>query len=145
MTRQDINYYEDLGIEGQVCPPQDAVFGDGETTYFRVVKTNPVVETCFHSHRRKFPEKPYPDECDARSLSVAKSLEGLSGYFRSPAFKKKIALIGVVTLSPMDGRVKQTGASYHYSWWRSAAFDLSTVRVQEIDPSVYWTKNDQKI
>lgn len=134
MNNKEQVYFEDLAIEGQVCPHDDAVVPDGVKTYYRVLKNNPATSECFISHRVKFPEKEFDDECEARSVSLSDSLEGLiNGYFKVQANKKKARNIGVLTLLPTDGVVKQTGHKSHHSWWRSQTFDHTTVTVQLIE------------
>lgn len=134
MAAGEITYFEDLVIEGQVCPHADAVIPDGKTEYYRVLKSNPATSECFISHRLKFPEREFDDECEARSVSLSNSLEGLiNGYFRIQANKKKQKHIGAIVLTAKDGLIKQTGFKSHYSWWRSTDFDIATVKVQQIE------------
>jgi len=133
MSTSEFEYFENLEIEGQVCPPDDAFPPDGKKEYLRVLKNNPPASECFISHRVKSPEKKFGDECEARSVSLSDSLEGLiNGYFKIQANKKKARYIGVIVLTPKDGVIKQTGPVTHYSWWRSQAFSLDSVNVQEI-------------
>lgn len=133
MSTSKIEYFENLVIEGQVCPPDDAFPPDGKKEYLRVVKNNPITSESFISHRVKFPEKEFDDECEARSVSLSDSIDGLiNGYFKIQANKKKARYIGVIVLAPKDGVIKQTGSRSHYSWWRSQAFSLDSVNVREI-------------
>lgn len=133
MSEIIIEYFEDLNISGQICPPEDIFFSDGQTEYYRVVKTDPAEPGCFISHRLKFPTKVFNDECEARSLSISNSIEGLlNSYYRTPAHKNKEKLIGVVILCEQDGAIKQTGADHHHSWWRSKTFKLESVTVTRI-------------
>ena len=134
MAESSVKYFESLEIEGQVCPPEDAVQPDGKKEYYRVLKSNPPTSDCFISHRIKFPEREFDDECEARSVSLSDSLDGLiNGYFRMQANKKKARNIGAIVLTPNDGVIKQTGFKTHYSWWRSTDFELASVTVKTIE------------
>ena len=42
--------------------------------------------------------------------------------------KFKHANIAVVSLRPMDGKIKKTFKNSHYSWWRSKAFDIKNAK-----------------
>lgn len=134
MAEIAIEYFEDLNISGQICPPEDIFLCDGKTEYYRVVKTDPATSDCFISHRLKFPTGVFNcDECEVRSISLSNSIEGLiNGFFKTPAHKKKEKLIGVVILCEMDGAIKQTGADHHHSWWRSKTFKPENVTVARI-------------
>lgn len=128
-------YFEDLHVEGQSCPPPDVSVPNGEKEYFRALNGNPPTPECFISHRLKFPTKSFSDECEARSLSLSDTIDGLiNGYYKIPAIRRrhKVAIIGSIFLKDTDGHVKQTGAKSHHSWWRSQAFDTATVTIQEI-------------
>ena len=74
MAEASITYFEDLKIVGQICPPPDAIYPDGKKEYYRVVKSNPANSECFISHRAKFPEMVFDDECVARAISLSDSI-----------------------------------------------------------------------
>jgi hypothetical protein len=134
MTEITIEYFEDLDISGQTCPPEDCFFSDGITEYYRAVLTDPATSDCFTSHRLKNPDRIYNlDECEVRSVSLSMTIEGLiHGVFKTPAFKKREKLVGVVILCEADGPVKQTFAAHHHSWWRSKSFKPENVKVIKI-------------
>ena len=74
------------------------------------------------------------DACIAKSVSLSDSLEGLiNAYFRIPAYKKKQRIIGVLTLTPNDGMLKQTFAEGHRSWWRSCSFEPESVTIKTVE------------
>lgn len=135
MDITEIDFFEDLTISGETCPPDNAILPDGKKDFFRIVKSNPVTSECFISHRSRFPEKEFPDECKARAISLSDSIESLiNGFFKAPAGKKKKEkLVGVVTLKESDGLILQTGAPGHHSWWRSKGFDLDSVIIQNLE------------
>lgn len=131
---KDIIYFEDLAIEGNICPPEDAFLPDGTKGYYRVVKHNPASSDCLTSHRKKHPSRTYKDECISRAVSTFDTVEGLlNAFIRTPAAKKKERLIGKLTLQEKDGKLKQTFSEGHYSWWRSVAFDISSVTIQKVE------------
>lgn len=128
-----IDYYEDLTGTGSTCPPNDVFYGDGKKEYYRIVKADPPTPVCFYSHRKKYPDKQFSDECEARSLSISDSIPHLmNSFYRTPAGKKKARLVAVLKLKRADGCLKQAGAFYHHSWWRSTTFDLSSVKIQTV-------------
>jgi hypothetical protein len=97
------------------CPPHDGESCVGEI--YRLVSSPSVSITDFVSHFDKYPGRPWPDECQARGLSVCltyaaadklrKRIKALAGY--------KIA---VASLQNPIGIIKQTGPSMdHHTWW----------------------------
>lgn len=128
-----MDYFEDLFATGITCPHKDAFVPDGKQSYFRVLKHNPATSESFLPTKIKDDSKIKPDACIAKSVSLSDSLEGLlNAYFRTPAHRKK-RLIGVLTLTPTDGLLKQTFAAGHHSWWRSRAFAPERVIVQAVE------------
>ena len=133
MPNSTLEFFEDLTETGCTCPPEDASFPNGIKEFYRVVKHNPATTECFFSYKKKNPDKVYSDECEARAISLSDSIEGLkNSYFRTPAGKKKIQLIGLIKLMPEDGMIKQTYGEGHYSFWRSLLFEPSIITVQRI-------------
>lgn len=119
-----MKWFEELPPE---CPPEDA--SAPKATYFRLGSIPPE-ESDFWSHRRRFPHKKFQvSECVARSLSIfddrdaAARLKQLLPTMRSkPVFQ--------LELMEADGLVQQTGNDlHHFSWWRSTAFDLATIKI----------------
>lgn len=130
-----MTYFEDLAATGLPCPHVDAFAPDGERVFYRVLKANEATSDCFLP-RRLNPARPIPKECDGcvqKSVSIYDDLQGvINGYFKTHAGKGKKKHIGVLTLQPHDGMLKQTFGPGHHSWWRSSAFDTATVTIQEI-------------
>ncbi len=130
----ETEYFEDLAATGITCPPEDAFVPDGQKEYYRVVKYNPADSECFLPTKIKKDSRIKPDACIAKSVSLSDSLKGLiNAYFKTPAHKKKQQLIGVLTLTPKDGMLKQTFAAGHHSWWRSRAFVPETVTIETVE------------
>jgi hypothetical protein len=137
MPQQELTYFEELSAVGMTCPHADAFAPDGATVYYRVLKSNPATSECFLPTPIR-EDRPLPegfDACIGKSVSVYDDLQGmLKGFFKIPANKGKRKAIGVLKLGPQDGKLKQTFTNkHHHSWWRSQAFDLAAVTVQEIE------------
>lgn len=131
-----MTYFEDLAATGIICPHKDAFAPDGERLYFRVLKTNQAATDSFLPTTFKV-GKPLPKECDnciQKSVSIYDDLQGMiNGFFKTPANKGKKKHIGVLKLKEVDGVIKQTFGPNHHSWWRSQAFDIASVTIQEIE------------
>ena len=81
------------------CPPDEAVEVTGETSVYRLVKTDPPTDEDFTSHRALHPERRFRvSECIARGLSVWSDAVAASTQRKLPAFKKKSMLVCKVTL-----------------------------------------------
>lgn len=134
MAELSIKYFEDLATTGITCPPEDAFIPDGKQKYFHVLKHNPATSNCFLPTKIKEDSRIKPDACIAKSVSLSNSLEGLiNAYYKTPAYKKKQRLIGVLRLTHKDGLLKQTFATGHYSWWRSKAFEPESVNIEMVE------------
>lgn len=122
-------YLEDLTNCG-VCPPVDAFAPDGATTYYRVVRENPVTSESFFPTIPRFEPEQY-DPCILKAVSVFTSIEGMAnGLSKTPARKNRPALIASFILNPEDGVLKATGGGGHHSWWRSTDFDHTVAAVE---------------
>lgn len=112
-------WYEELPDQ---CPPGEA-FTPKEFICYRLVDGDIPEDKDFLSHRHIFPHKTFnAPECRARSLSVFKDKNDLSGILMLAAHRNKSVV--QVTLSPGDGVALKTGKNSHYSWWRSNGFDM---------------------
>jgi hypothetical protein len=135
-NKQDIMYFEDLGSVGIPCPHEDAFIPDGTKVYFRVLK-DPSVHTSSFLPTPIKTDRPLPpdfDDCIGKSVSIYNDLAGmLNSFFKLPHNRGKKKQIGVLQLTATDGVLKQTFGKNHYSWWRSQAFDLEKVTVQEVE------------
>ncbi|OYU93569.1 MAG: hypothetical protein CFE21_20005 [Bacteroidetes bacterium B1(2017)] len=137
MAECAINYFEDLNV-GCTCPHEDAFFANGEKEYFRVLKVQPVNSDCFLPTPIKA-DRPLPDgfdDCIGKSVSIYDNLDGMiNGFFKMQAGKKKKKqiVVGKIKLNNKDGLIKQTFGKNHHSWWRSQAFDVAAVTIEEIE------------
>ncbi len=134
---EDLSYFEDLSSVGITCPHEDCFVPDGVKVFYRVLKSNPVTSECFLPTPLK-DDRPLPkgyDDCIGKSVSIYDDLDGMiNGFFKLPSNKGKKKHIGILKLQAADGRLKQTfDHKNHHSWWRSQAFDITTVTIQEIE------------
>ncbi len=124
-----MNWYEQLPA---LCPPLDAVPCEG--TYYRIAKGNPATDSDFFSQRKMLPNKTFTglgvDECVARSISLFSEVNDAARRLKLPKFR--CANIVVVTLQPKDGVMKKTFSDSHYSWWRSADFEVSQAKIVDL-------------
>ena len=122
-----MNWYEELPPD---CPPEEAY--PPKATYFRLGSIPPD-DSDFWSHRRRFPHKTFHvDECVALSLSIFDDQDAAERLKRLlPAMRLKVLF--QLELIEKDGLIQQTSKDiHHFSWWRSIAFDLESIKILEI-------------
>lgn len=131
-------YFEDLNV-GIACPHEDAFVPKGEIKYYRIIKEGSVNSESFLPTPVR-EDRPLPDgfdDCIGKSVSIYDDLQGMiNGFYKIQAGKKKNRKIkiGILQLGETDGMIKQTfDNKNHHSWWRSHAFDVTKVNVQEIE------------
>lgn len=57
----------------------------------------------------------------------------MNWYEQLPALCPPLdAVSPVVTLQPKDGVMKKTFSDSHYSWWRSADFEVSQAKIVDL-------------
>lgn len=128
----NIDFFEDLSVV-DVCPPNDVIIPNGEDEFYRVLKSEQIKSKHFLPKKLSENDKIKVDPCIAKSVSLSNNVEWLLyAYYKTPAHKKKARLVGVLTLNSEDGRIKQTFAKCHYSWWRSSVFEPSNVNVKRV-------------
>lgn len=119
-----MEWFEELP-EG--CPPKESL--SPGNTFYRIGSIPPA-DSDFWSHRKRFPHRVFQvSECVARSLSVFDDREAVERLRRLlPAMRGKPLL--QLNLTAPDGLIQQTGNDpHHFSWWRSAQFDLQTTKI----------------
>jgi hypothetical protein len=138
MAEGENTYFEDLNV-GCSCPHEDAFVPKGEKIYYRIIKAEAVNSECFLPIPIR-DDRPLPegfDDCIGKSVSIYDDLEGMiNGFFKVQAGKKKNRAIkvGLLQLTETDGVLKQTfDNKNHHSWWRSQAFNVAAVIVQDIE------------
>jgi len=121
-----MNWSEDLP---ESCPPSDAFSSDGSNLYYRLIKDESPKENDFHSHRKLWPNQIFnATECIARSLSIYNNKSACLDLIKLPAIRTKgLKNIVELNLKITDGLLKKTGKDqFHYSWWRSDSFTISS-------------------
>lgn len=129
-------YFEEVTVVGIPCPHEDAFVPDGVKVYYRVLKNSTVSSEYFLPTAVK-DDRPLPqgyDACIGKSVSVFDNLQVMiNSIFRLPFNRGKKKTIGLLKLTANDGLLKQTfDNKNHHSWWRSKAFDITTVETKEI-------------
>lgn len=118
IVSEDGLWYENDMPEG--CPPMDVFKVEGD--FYRLV-SEPPTEADFIPYSRLYPNRNFANlECQARALSVYKSIDECKQLRKAPAFRNM--KLAVVHITPADGVVKCTPngqSKTHYSWWRSAS------------------------
>lgn len=112
----DNEWYEDMP---KGCPPIAAQPDEGD--FYRLVSQSPTMED-FTPQSRKFPSKKFgKKECQARAISVFRSIEDCRNVNKLPAHRNE--KVAMVRIEKKDGVVMSTPSALyksHVSWWRSA-------------------------
>lgn len=99
------------------CPPIAAKDADGEEVY-RLVDQNPPSDLDFISHRLRYPNREFRDECKACGLSIFTKLEdSITLRKRLPALRDTLIAMGNL---PNDaGKILPTPwmGNSHHTWW----------------------------
>jgi hypothetical protein len=135
MQEEQTSYFEDLNV-GITCPHEDAFAPDGSKVFYRYIHRDIAKSESFLPTPIR-EDRPLPaayDDCIGKSVSIFDDIRGLlNGVFKLPHHKGKKRTIGLLTLTPNDGVIKQTFDNpNHHSWWRSQQFDHTVVQTQEI-------------
>lgn len=115
------------------CPPDNAHYPNGKVVY-RLVKNSSPSDKDFHSFRKLFPEKVFPniDECTVCSVSVFDTIEEVLKIKKLPSHRKNDEFIAKFELQDFDGLVLHTfypKRKGHFSWWRSKRFDINNCTI----------------
>lgn len=121
-----MRYNEELPEQ---CPPSDCR-PEGDYVLYRMCKNSPPNDWDFTSWRSRNPDRNRPPgvtECRARSLSTQDDLNKLKKLKKLPRFKGKTLYWAELSLTASDGPSKQTtDRRSHFSWWRSADFEITS-------------------
>lgn len=108
-------WYEDMP---KGCPPIAAQPDEGN--FYRLVSNPPTTED-FMPQSRKFPTKKFgKKECQARAISLFRSIEDCKNVRKLPAHKNE--QVAKVHINKIDGVVLSTPTALyesHVSWWRA--------------------------
>lgn len=116
------------------CPPSDVVIPT-ETVLWRLVRSNTLAAGDFESQRQRLPDRAYPDECLARSVSLVTSLAACRAAIKSPRMMRmRFSHAVPVPCDPALG-VWHKDQPNHVNWWPFLSVDpLSVVGgVEQID------------
>ncbi len=94
------------------CPPPHAVAIDQPIVVYRLVGTDPPTMCDFRSHRCKFPNKRFRDECTASGLSVFTMPNGARKNLRRSGSE-----VWEFVLNAGDGYIMRDENSSHCTWW----------------------------
>lgn len=96
------------------CPPSNNT-SPANGVLYRLLKAPTYSNADFDSQRKKFPKRPYPDECAARAISLVTTLGHCLMVVKSPrmaAFTHALQ----VSYDPTQGVWDQDNPR-HVNWW----------------------------
>jgi len=115
------------------CPPPDAGEISAPLVVFRAVRSLPPTEADFDSLRKNNPKGPIPagiTECQMRGLSVfTRKKDCEARVLKLPRYKNHS--LCRVQLGQGAGKIQQTFAPSHHTWWPFASFNILAHCVEE--------------
>ncbi|MBI4569901.1 MAG: hypothetical protein HY719_16030 [Planctomycetes bacterium] len=127
-----MNYREQLP-EG--CPPVESEEIASPREVFRLARTNPPTDDDFRSQRAEKPRARFNvDECRARGLSVHADIADSRHLRKLPSLRDRPHVCRV-RLNAGAGRIQQTGAPSHHTWWPARDFDILPACAVEAEES----------
>lgn len=109
------------------CPPENILIPENEEFYRLTIEPDKVTEDDFKTYVELFPQKTFKGQLAifATGLSVLSS-DNPQGLLKLPGMEK-FKGVAKLTLTPKDGvMMKSGGKPYHYTWWRTTAFDIQS-------------------
>ena len=108
----------------EACPPDEAEEIRTRVEVFRLVRNAPPSDEDFRSQREEKPDRVFHrvTECQARGLSVHTDRGDSERALKLPNLRGR--LICRLQLDAGAGRMQQTGAPSHHTWWPLADFDI---------------------
>ena len=106
------------------CPPDEAEEINTQREVFRLVRNRTPTEEDFRSQRAERPGHTFRGvtECQARGLSVHTDRRDTERALKLPNLRGRF--ICRLRLEAGAGRIQQTGAPSHHTWWPLADFDI---------------------
>ena len=106
------------------CPPDEAEEINTRREVFRLVRNRTPTEEDFRSQRAERPGYAFRGvtECQARGLSVHTERGDTERALKLPSLRGRF--ICRLQLEAGAGRIQQTGAPSHHTWWPLADFDI---------------------
>lgn len=113
------------------CPPTDATPPKGEV-FYRFGDSYPPADAEFCPMQLRYSIANFPvDPCIQKAVSIWSDLQTMSRVCKLGENKTRKAFSFVLTSE--SGRIKKTGRSGHYSWWRLTGFNpVPTCRLAPI-------------
>lgn len=110
------------------CPPQDVLVPEEEQFYRLLLNEDIVVDEDWKSYAELYPGKFLGDQLImASGLSIFNTSD-LSNLKKFPSMRR-FKGVARIKLNPIDGVLKKTGRSNHYTWWRTTAFNADNVEI----------------
>lgn len=108
--------------------PPDDILIPHEHTLYRLTKGTNISEEDLITYYEIDPNKDWGDKLsEAYAVSMYDDLNKTAKLTKMASLKKSKGVSAFV-LSPKDGVVKQTGKSYHYSWWKTNKVELNSAK-----------------
>jgi hypothetical protein len=102
------------------CPPSSPRLPSTDDLW-RLLRGASVTHADFDSQRKRLPNRPYPDECTARSVSLVVSFQKCVAMSKSPRLRGFTHAVRV-PYAPHNG-VWDQDAPEHVNWWPYAGTD----------------------
>jgi hypothetical protein len=123
---QQTNGFDFLETLPDSCPPS-TVTQPNEDTLWRLIKAPVVFPADFKSQRARLPDRAYPDECLARSVSLMTTLAACRLAMKSPYMARmKFSHAIPVPYDTNNGVWHQDGPT-HVNWWPYKSVDPLTI------------------
>ena len=123
-------YLEKYPVEAWVpdmpdgVPPEEISIPN-EHVLYRLTKGEKATEEDLTTYFEKDPNKDWGDKlAEAYAVSLYDDLGKTSKLLKLASLKKSKGVSRFI-LNPENGVVKQTGKSYHYSWWKTNKIDIN--------------------
>lgn len=115
------------------CPPEDILVPSDHMFYRYALNKDSYSADDFMSYAESNPKKDWGEMLPlAVGLSVLADAQRAKQNMKLPMLRKFNGIIAL-SLNPIDGVVKQTGAhKTHYTWWRTTSFNMSNLNMLEL-------------
>lgn len=109
----------------EICIPHEHVL-------FRLTKGENATEEDLTTYFEKDPNKDWGDKlAEAYAVSLYNDLDKTNRLLKIASLKKSKG-VSKFTLNPENGVVKQTGKTYHYSWWKTNKIDINRAETVKV-------------
>ncbi|MCI6800913.1 MAG: hypothetical protein MR891_04695 [Bacteroidales bacterium] len=105
--------------------PPEEISIPNEHVLYRLTKGEKATEEDLTTYFEKDPNKDWGNKlAEAYAVSLYDDLGKTSKLLKLASLKKSKGVSRFI-LNPENGVVKQTGKSYHYSWWKTNKIDIN--------------------